>query len=426
MRLSRFTTDPLTGLVALPFVVAWALAPALVFVASRPRPDRRTVALTEDEAIRLRLIARRTWRFFERFVTPEDNMLPPDNYQEPPQPAIAHRTSPTNIGLYLLSVVSARDFGWIGLSDMLGRLEATFATMGRMHRFRGHFYNWYDTADLRPLDPQYVSTVDSGNLAGHLIALANACEEAIDDPLLGRRARVGIADHLRLLREVPSDPADTEWHTTLDAMSAALDADEFPSIGSAALLAELQVLADRLAALARRRAADPAAVWADATAAAVASHLRDAQLQSQHGHGDDMSPAGLVAALAGHLPGDPGAGSAALLPNPADAIDASAVDLVRRLRAVAENARTIATSTDFRFLYDQERQLLSIGYLPSDGQRDSELLRPPCLRGAPRQLLRHRQGRHSDQALVPARADNHRWSRAGRRSCLGRDRCSST
>ncbi len=104
-------------------------------------------------------------------------MLPPDNFQEDPTPAIAHRTSPTNIGLYLLSVVSARDFGWIGATQAIERLEATLATMNRMQRFRGHFYNWYDTRDLRVLDPKYVSSVDSGNLAGHLIALANACRE---------------------------------------------------------------------------------------------------------------------------------------------------------------------------------------------------------------------------------------------------------
>ena len=130
-----------------------------------------------------RLVARRTWRFFEKFVTAEDNMLPPDNFQEDPEPVIAHRTSPTNIGLYLLSVVAARDFGWLGTLDALERLEATFATMAKLERFRGHFYNWYDTSDLRALEPKYVSSVDSGNLAGHLIALGNACREIAAGPI---------------------------------------------------------------------------------------------------------------------------------------------------------------------------------------------------------------------------------------------------
>ena len=133
------------------------------------------LAVSEADARALRLIARRTWRYFETFVTADDQMLPPDNFQEDPRPVLAHRTSPTNMGLYLLSAVSARDFGWSGTFEFVERAEATLATMNRLERFRGHFYNWYDTRDLRPLDPRYVSTVDSGNLAAHLIALANAC-----------------------------------------------------------------------------------------------------------------------------------------------------------------------------------------------------------------------------------------------------------
>src|SRR5204862_322394 len=130
-----------------------------------------------EDARALRLIARRTWRFFATFVGPDTHALPPDNFQETPHPVVAHRTSPTNIGLYLLSVVAARDFGWIGTLDTLERLEATLETMRSLERFRGHFYNWYDTSDRRPLDPKYVSSVDSGNLAGHLLALAHACDE---------------------------------------------------------------------------------------------------------------------------------------------------------------------------------------------------------------------------------------------------------
>ena len=107
----------------------------------------------EADAAALRLIARRTWRFFETFVTAADNMLPPDNFQDDPTAVVAHRTSPTNIGLLLLSTVAARDFGWIGTLETVERLEATLATIGRLKRFRGHFYNWYDTRDLRPLEP---------------------------------------------------------------------------------------------------------------------------------------------------------------------------------------------------------------------------------------------------------------------------------
>ena len=160
---------------------------------------RMSVSAADGQA--LRLIARRTWRFFETFVTAADHMLPPDNFQEDPVPALAHRTSPTNLGLYLLSVAAARDFGWLGTDEAAERLEMTLGTMGRLARFRGHFYNWYDTSDLRPLDPPYVSTVDSGNLAGHLITLANACREwTVLAPTAAQRLS-GIADALDLARE---------------------------------------------------------------------------------------------------------------------------------------------------------------------------------------------------------------------------------
>ena len=128
-------------------------------------------------------------------------MLPPDNFQENPTSQLAHRTSPTNIGLYLLSVVSARDFGWIGAAQTIERLEATLATMARMPRFRGHFYNWYDTRDLKALEPKYVSSVDSGNLAGHLIAVANACKEWRRSPMAAASRLAGIADTLALTAE---------------------------------------------------------------------------------------------------------------------------------------------------------------------------------------------------------------------------------
>ena len=169
--------------VALPFAALWLASPAVARFVSLPPAAASRLPMTDADAQALRRTARRTWRFFETFVTSADNMLPPDNFQDDPAPAVAHRTSPTNIGLYLLSVVCARDFGWIGTGQAIDRLEATLATMGRLQRVRGHFLNWYDTRDLRPLEPRYVSTVDSGNLAGHLIALANACREWSDRPL---------------------------------------------------------------------------------------------------------------------------------------------------------------------------------------------------------------------------------------------------
>ena len=118
--------------------------------------------LSQETLNSFRLIARRTWRFFERFVDEEEHGLPPDNFQEDPEPVIARRTSPTNIAMYLQSTLVAKDFGWIGLLDMVERLEGTLETMASLRRFRGHFLNWYGHGTLQPLEPKYVSTVDSG------------------------------------------------------------------------------------------------------------------------------------------------------------------------------------------------------------------------------------------------------------------------
>jgi cyclic beta-1,2-glucan synthetase len=152
--------------IAAPFVLLWALSPMVARWLSLPPHAAGEQLLSEGDTRLLRLTARRTWSFFETFVTPEHHALPPDNFQEEPAPVVAHRTSPTNIGLYLLSTVAAYDFGWIGALAAAERLEATLNTMNGLARFRGHFFNWYDTYDLRPLDPKYVSSVDSGNLAG--------------------------------------------------------------------------------------------------------------------------------------------------------------------------------------------------------------------------------------------------------------------
>jgi cyclic beta-1,2-glucan glucanotransferase len=193
---SRHGTWPL----AFPFAALWVASPAVARFVSLSPGAASLLPMDYTDVQALRRTARRTWRFFETFVTSADNELPPDNFQEDPAPAVAHRTSPTNIGLYLLSVVCARDFGWIGTGQAIDRLEATLGTMSRMQRMRGHFYNWYDTRDLRPLEPRYISTVDSGNLAGHLIALANACREWSDRPFEASRRFRGVADALDITR----------------------------------------------------------------------------------------------------------------------------------------------------------------------------------------------------------------------------------
>jgi cellobiose phosphorylase len=184
--------------VAAPFLIAWLASPLLAWWTSQARPSAE-VGLAPEQQRYLRQIARKTWAFFETYVGPDDNWLPPDNMQEQPATVVAHRTSPTNIGLALLANLAAWDFGFIGLGRLLQRSEHTLHAMRLLERHRGHFYNWYDTQTLQPLAPRYVSSVDSGNLAGHLLTLRPGLLALVDAPLVGPQCLLGIADTLDLV-----------------------------------------------------------------------------------------------------------------------------------------------------------------------------------------------------------------------------------
>ena len=165
----------------LPLIALWLASPALADLLSSPAtpPELR---LTETERQTALRYAHLHWQYFEQFVSADTQWLAPDNFQEDPEPVVAPRTSPTNIGLQLMSIISAHDLGFITLESTIDRLEKVFRTLERMRRYRGHFYNWYDLRDLRVLEPSYISTVDSGNLAGHLIAVKQGCLEMMRHP----------------------------------------------------------------------------------------------------------------------------------------------------------------------------------------------------------------------------------------------------
>ena len=184
--------------VALPLLIMWFIAPEVAYVLGHPRrlPGRQ---LDADDRLLLRRVARRTWRYFEVFVGPDDQWLPPDNFQEQPRGEVAHRTSPTNIGMMFLSSLAACDLGYIGLDDLRSRLTNSLDTLARLARYRGHLLNWYDTRTLEPLTPRYVSTVDSGNLAVSLLALKEGCLELEDGPALRAQQWRGLSDVVRLL-----------------------------------------------------------------------------------------------------------------------------------------------------------------------------------------------------------------------------------
>ncbi len=192
--------NPGVVLIALPFLSFWMMAPFIAHAISRARPPEKNI-VTEDQVIYLRILARKIWSFFERFVTAEDNWLPPDNYQVEPVERLARRTSPTNIGLSLLSNLTAYDFGYITMLQFLERTGNTIQVMQKMQRNRGHFYNWYDTGSLEPLHPRYVSTVDSGNLAGHLITLKQGLLLITDNKIVGETFFKGLIDSVHVLIE---------------------------------------------------------------------------------------------------------------------------------------------------------------------------------------------------------------------------------
>src|SRR6266487_3172810 len=196
--------QPAHRMVTVPFFVLWLAAPWIAWWISLPI-EQPTPELSVEQLTLLRRIARKTWHFFETFVTAEENWLPPDNFQEEPTPAVAARTSPTNIGLSLLANLAARDFGYLSLGRFLERTQATIDTLHRLERHRGHFYNWYETRTLRPLIPLYVSSVDSGNLSGHLLTLACGLRGLAEEKILDPQIFAGLRDTLALLQRLAGD-----------------------------------------------------------------------------------------------------------------------------------------------------------------------------------------------------------------------------
>ena len=333
--------------IALPFITLWIISPALVHASGRRTRERRQ-AITDEQRAELRTIARRTWMFFEELFTPADHWLIPDNYQEDRADLVAHRTSPTNIGLQLLSTLAAYDFGYLSASGLLARLEPTFGTLMKLQRYRGHFFNWYDTKTLLPLLPHYVSSVDSGNLAGYLLTTRTGLLQLSGGPVIGGRALDGMADALRLCeaclakspktlaadrtealrREIAAlhltlrtrPDSDDGWTRTLDAVD-----DHLAAIGSVFLGVD-----DGPGAGAEATALGEAGLWLERLAGAVA--LWRAELTMSE---DDR------------------------------------VQLAERAERLAGLADDLVEEMEFSFLVDRNRGLFSIGYNVADGRLDA-------------------------------------------------------
>ncbi|MGB8982756.1 MAG: glucoamylase family protein [Anaerolineales bacterium] len=226
-------------LLAAPFLIAWTVSPYIATRISQPyqEPVRRIIPAQEHK---LRLLARSTWLYFEHFVGPEDRWLPPDHFQEHPRGLVAHRTSPTNIGLMLLSTLSAHDLGYIGPLELSLRLRDSFDSMDALERVRGHFLNWYDTRTFAPLPPRYISTVDSGNLAACLITLRQGCYEMAQSPVVNWDGFLDTLGMLSLtLAQARLGAAADKLNAAIAALEEHIRALKDPARFSPALLAEL-------------------------------------------------------------------------------------------------------------------------------------------------------------------------------------------
>jgi cellobiose phosphorylase len=224
-----FFLGPVGAVVATwPFLLLWSFSPAAVVMINRPATSTPGGVLTDADRRLLRATARRTWRYFDDFVGPETHWLPPDNFQEVPTRELFLRTSPTNIGLWLLSTVAAHDFGYITLDDLTARNLATMETLEKLECFEGHLLNWYDIGKLEPLRPRYVSTVDSGNLVANLWALEASLGDFIAQPVLDGAALDGLADTVDVLRQTDGPAVEPAYHQAvlaLDRLTAAAPVD---------------------------------------------------------------------------------------------------------------------------------------------------------------------------------------------------------
>jgi cyclic beta-1,2-glucan synthetase len=325
--------------IALPFLIAWVANPFLKVWLRGRAPDRKR-PLEERDRREFRMYARSTWRFFESFVGESGNWLAPDNFQEDPAPVVAHRTSPTNIGLQLLSSASAYDLGYVGRRDFLERTEWTFATLAKLERMHGHFFNWYDTQSLAPLRPQYISTVDSGNIAAHLIAFKQFLLGFSREARPAARVREGLLDVLHSVREELAliIDADSGEKLSVEAELVRVRAAAFDSAAeSLEVCAALQRQLEELASEITRRAEGAAAIaqefegireWIAAACGQVAQIMRDTVEGPPENEGE-------------------------------------------RVAALVAQCDRLVDEMDFRFLYDEQRKLFSIGFNVTDHRRDN-------------------------------------------------------
>lgn len=383
------------------FVVAWILSPSIAYWISKNN-DEKEIILSGSDIKELRRLFRKTWSFFEEFVCPVDNYLPPDNYQEEPPNGVAHRTSPTNIGLYLVTVLCARDMGYISTTGLLKRVENTLDTLGRLDMWKGHFYNWYDTRTLQPLRPLYVSTVDSGNFVGYLMVLKEGIREYMERPLVDTSLSSGLIDTIELFAEELNDedrekaaslkemlsPADTDvvkWSKTMDDLQQRInDLKNDTGAGKSPYIAKIDEMVQGL-----KDEMNEKMPWVELMKNTPfelenkASEYRDVNLKISSiidRFNEAPTPAGLSEAYKDCLPvisdavasaSDGSESVKTWLKDFKSAVMKAYLDINKVLstsKNLYERCQYIIDNTEFKPLFEEKRQLFSIGYSIEDEQ----------------------------------------------------------
>jgi cellobiose phosphorylase len=425
---------------AAPLLLLWLVAPAVAWWISLP-VERPSARLSAEQTQFLHGVARKTWAFFETFVGPEENWLPPDNMQEHPAMVVAHRTSPTNMGLALLANVTAHDFGYVTGAQMVGRIENTLNTMARLERHQGHFYNWYDTLTLKPLQPVYISTVDSGNLAGHLLTLQAGLLGLVDQPILGRQIADGIAaTYLVLVESAVAVGGDAEAVLLALHNEFAPAPELYPSnlLEWQAYLVRVAAAADGFLALAHAAAGAKAGLKGESKGEPKGEPVllmwAEALVRQGRAAMDELTELAPWVALAGGDVADaslvrvptlrelanfaPAAGALsdlapgererqhhlAQLVQQGSAAAARRVDLIARLAAQAHHFAQI----DYSFLYNASTKLLAIGYNLTERRLDASYY----------DLLASEVRLASFVAISQGQLPQEHWFALGRQLCI--------
>ena len=374
---------------AMPILLLWLISPAVSWWVSCPKQSSMP-AIDANQIRFLRRIARKTWAFFETHIGAEDNWLPPDNVQELPIARIAHRTSPTNIGLSLLANLAACDFGYITLNECIQRTRNTLLTMEKLDRYKGHFYNWYDTQTLQVLqNSSYISTVDSGNLAAHLLTLRPGLMSLIEKPIINAQTFEGIQATFSALME----HADFPMHHFQSEIESAIESPPASLSAAFTMLNRLSAVAAIICQLAEAATNPDAKIWSRALEKQCLQALEElihlapwAALPSLPNSFDSMP------LLAGIPTLQELAGINSMLQPPLDALSSGTVhedgdmqkQFIHKILQGSHNAMERETAIrrvawqagefarmEYGFLYDSASNLLAIGYNVSERELDT-------------------------------------------------------